>query len=51
MSTWRSPAPWIALGLLAVVAVSEPPRIWFWLAVLMIVLAVGWLQTLRGPKA
>ena len=51
MNAWRSPAPWIALGLLAVVARSEPPRLWFWLAVLLIVLVVGWLQALRPPKA
>jgi len=51
MNAWRSPAPWIALVLLGIVLVSEPPRIWFWLAVLLIVLAVGWLQALRPPKA
>ena len=44
---WKAPAPWIALGLLAITASSSPPRQWFWLALLLIVLVVGWLQLLR----
>jgi hypothetical protein len=29
--------------------VSSPPRLWFWLALLLVVLLVGWLQALRPP--
>lgn len=47
---WRQPAPWLALVLLAITAVSSPPRLWFWLAVLLVVLLVGWLQALRAPS-
>jgi apolipoprotein N-acyltransferase len=39
----------LALLLLAITAVSTPPRLWFWLAVLLVVLLVGWLQALRSP--
>ncbi|MFM7676186.1 MAG: hypothetical protein ACKO5F_11535 [Synechococcus sp.] len=45
----RQPAPWLALLLLAIAAVSSPPRLWFWLAVLLVVLLVGWIQALRPP--
>jgi len=49
LSPWRRPAPWIALLLLSIAAVSSPPRLWFWVALLLVVLLVGWLQALRGP--
>jgi len=49
LSPWRRPAPWIALLLLWIAAVSSPPRLWFWVALLLVVLLVGWLQALRGP--
>ena len=49
LKPWRQPAPWLALVLLAIVAVSSPPRLWFWLALLLVVLLVGWLQALRPP--
>jgi apolipoprotein N-acyltransferase len=39
----------LALLLLAIATVSSPPRLWFWLALLMVVLLVGWLQALRPP--
>jgi apolipoprotein N-acyltransferase len=49
LGPWRQPAPWLALLLLAIAAASSPPRLWFWLAVLLVVLLVGWLQALRPP--
>lgn len=48
---WRQPAPWLALILLLITAASQPPRIWFWLALLLIVLLVGWVQALKRPPA
>ena len=47
---WRQPAPWLALLLLAIAAVSSSPRLWFWLALLLVVLLVGWIQALRRPE-
>jgi apolipoprotein N-acyltransferase len=47
---WRQPAPWLALLLLLIAAMSAPPRLWFWLALLLVVLLVGWAQALRPPK-
>jgi hypothetical protein len=47
LAAWKAPAPWFALVLLAITAASSPPRQWFWLARLVIVLIVGWLQLLR----
>ena len=49
LGPWRQPAPWLALVLLAIASVSSPPRVWFWLALLLVVLLVGWLQALRAP--
>lgn len=46
---WRQPAPWLALLLLAVASASSPPRLWFWVALLVVVLLVGWAQALRPP--
>jgi len=50
-SSWlaalRQPAPWIALVLLAITVSSAAPRLWFWLALLLIVLLVGWVQALK----
>lgn len=48
---WQQPAPWIALGLLGITAVSSPPRLWFWLSLLVVVLVVGWVQALRSPRS
>ena len=48
---WRQPAPWLALVLLLIAAVSAPPRLWFWLALLVVVLIVGWAEALRPPQA
>ncbi|MFM1899754.1 MULTISPECIES: hypothetical protein [unclassified Synechococcus] len=54
-SSWlnalRQPAPWIALVLLAITVFSTAPRLWFWLALLMIVLLVGWVQALKHDPA
>ena len=47
---WRQPAPWLALALLVITATSQPPRLWFWLALLLIVLLVGWVQALKGSS-
>jgi len=47
----RQPAPWLALVLLVITATSQPPRLWFWLALLLIVLLVGWVQALKLPPA
>ena len=46
----RQPAPWLALVLLVITATSQPPRLWFWLALLLIVLLVGWVQALKGSS-
>ena len=51
LSPWRQPAPWLALALLVITATSQPPRLWFWLALLLIVLLVGWVQALKLPPA
>ena len=48
-STLAKPAPWLALLLLAIAAVSSSPRLWFWVALLLVVLIVGWVQALRPP--
>ena len=49
LQPWRQPAPWLALVLLTITAISSPPRLWFWLALLLIVLVVGWIQALGHP--
>jgi apolipoprotein N-acyltransferase len=41
----------LALVLLVITATSQPPRLWFWLALLLIVLLVGWVQALKRPPA
>ena len=48
---WRQPAPWTALVLLGIASVSRPPRLWFWVALLVVVLLVGWIQALKQPEA
>jgi apolipoprotein N-acyltransferase len=47
---WRQPAPWAALVLLGIASVSRPPRLWFWVALLVVVLLVGWIQALKRPE-
>jgi apolipoprotein N-acyltransferase len=51
LKPWRQPAPWLTLVLLLITARSQPPRLWFWLALLLIVLLVGWAQALKRPPA
>lgn len=51
LSALRQPAPWIALVLLTITVSSTAPRLWFWLALLLIVLLVGWVQALRRDPA
>ena len=46
----KQPAPWLALLLLVITANSVPPRMWFWLAVLLVVLLVGWMRALRSMR-
>ena len=46
---WRQPAPWVALVLLGIASVSAPPRLWFWVALLVVVLLVGWIQAVKRP--
>ncbi len=48
---WRQPAPWAALVLLGIASASAPPRLWFWVALLVVVLLVGWIQALKRPEA
>lgn len=48
LAAWKQPIPWLALILLGITASSHPPRVWFWLSLLLILLLVGWLQALRG---
>ena len=50
LGPWRQPAPWLALLLLGIASVSAPPRLWFWVALLVVVLLVGWVQALRPPS-
>jgi hypothetical protein len=50
LEPWRQPWPWVSLGLLALCSRTEPPRLWFWLALLLISLLVGLIQALaRKP--
>ena len=46
----KTPAPWVALLLLVITANSVPPRMWFWFAVLLVVLLVGWMRALRSMR-
>ncbi|MCH9714364.1 MAG: hypothetical protein K0U63_07435 [Cyanobacteria bacterium] len=47
LTALRQPAPWVALVLLAITVSSTAPRLWFWFALLLIVLLVGWVQALK----
>lgn len=45
LTPWRQPWPWVSLVLLFLCSRSEPPRLWFWFALLMLSLLVGVLQS------
>lgn len=50
LAPWLEPWPWLSLGLLLLCSRTEPPRLWFWLALLLISLVVGLLRSLaRRP--
>lgn len=49
LKPWLAPWPWLSLGLLVLCTRTEPPRLWFWLALLLISLLVGLLRAL-APK-
>jgi hypothetical protein len=50
LAPWLEPWPWVSLGLLLLCSRTEPPRLWFWLALLLISLVVGLVRSLaRRP--
>ena len=50
LRAFKTPAPWLALLLLVITANSVPPRMWFWFAMLLVVLLVGWMRALRSMR-
>jgi hypothetical protein len=48
LAPWLAPWPWVSLFLLLLCSRSEPPRLWFWLALLLISLVVGGLRSLAA---
>ncbi len=48
LAPWLAPWPWISLLLLALCSRTEPPRLWFWLALLLISLTVGLMRSLTA---
>jgi hypothetical protein len=50
LAPWRQPLPWISLMLLLLCLRSDPPRLWFWLALLLISLVVGLVRGLAQPR-
>ncbi len=47
---WLAPWPWLSLGFLLLCTRTEPPRLWFWLALLMISLLVGLMRALARER-
>ncbi|MCE2837027.1 MAG: hypothetical protein ACK5QQ_10095 [Cyanobacteriota bacterium] len=45
LAPWLQPWPWFSLLLLFLCSRTEPPRLWFWVALLVISLLVGLLQS------
>lgn len=50
LQPWFHPWPWLTLGLLVLCTRTEPPRLWFWLALLLISLLVGLLRALAKER-
>jgi hypothetical protein len=48
LAPWLAPWPWVSLLLLLLCSRSEPPRLWFWLALLLISLVVGGIRSLAA---
>jgi len=50
LQPWLQPWPWLTAGLLLLCTRTEPPRLWFWLALLLISLLVGLLRALARER-
>ena len=50
LKPWLAPWPWLSLGLLLLCMRTEPPRLWFWLALLLISLLVGLMRALARER-
>ncbi|MEB3318446.1 MAG: hypothetical protein VKO39_09960 [Cyanobacteriota bacterium] len=50
LKPWLAPWPWLSLGLLLLCMRTEPPRLWFWLALLLISLLVGMMRALARER-
>jgi hypothetical protein len=50
LKPWLAPWPWVSLGLLLLCTRTEPPRLWFWLALLLISLLVGLLRAVSRER-